>query len=149
MFDLRNGHLYLSVVIFLVIAVDCGLCLECYACTRQDGNKDKCVKTTKQCEEHQDICISTIEWGLPRYWVPYGDRVHYVSKECSITSVCEQIKEETNRKCKRDWFNDWTCVECCSGDLCNYYVTLDGIKTSSYSIPLVTLSAIITLLWIR
>ena len=28
--------------------------------------------------------------------------------------------------CKRDWYvyNDWACVECCQGDLCNYYVTV-------------------------
>ena len=25
---------------------------------------------------------------------------------------------------KRDWYNDWACVECCTGDLCNYYVTV-------------------------
>ena len=26
--------------------------------------------------------------------------------------------------CKRDWYNDWASVECCQGDLCNYYVTV-------------------------
>jgi len=36
--------------------------LECYACNRQDGNIDKCIKTTKQCEENEDICRSTISW---------------------------------------------------------------------------------------
>ena len=23
-------------------------------------------------------------------------------------------------------YNDWGCVECCSGDLCNYYVTVSN-----------------------
>ena len=36
--------------------------LECYACYNQPGNKDKCIKTTKQCLEHEDICQSTISW---------------------------------------------------------------------------------------
>ena len=26
--------------------------------------------------------------------------------------------------CKRDWYADWGCYECCAGDLCNYYVTV-------------------------
>ncbi|ELU10905.1 hypothetical protein CAPTEDRAFT_155769 [Capitella teleta] len=104
--------------------------LECYACKNQDTNKDKCVKTTIQCEENQDTCITTIKWGLPPYWTPYGERFHYVDKDCDTRNHCAQLKEESKLHCKRDWFDDWACVECCTGDLCNYYVTLgaDSIR---------------------
>ena len=39
------------------------LALECYSCSNQDGNKDKCVKTSKQCEQNQDACTSYIRWA--------------------------------------------------------------------------------------
>ena len=58
----------------LLLFVQCSEGLECYACENQDSNKDKCIKTTKQCEEHEDVCLTSIKWGLPPYWVPYGDR---------------------------------------------------------------------------
>ena len=31
-------------------------------------------------------------------------------------------------------YNDWGCVECCSGDLCNYYVTVSNyyVTVSNY-----------------
>ena len=37
--------------------------LECYACSNQDSNMDKCIKTTKQCEENQDTCLTHVKWG--------------------------------------------------------------------------------------
>ena len=36
--------------------------LECYVCEEQEGNKDKCAKTTKQCQEHEDACMTNIQW---------------------------------------------------------------------------------------
>ena len=38
--------------------------------------------------------------------------------------TCLATKANYAVKCKRDWYDDWTCVECCQGDLCNYYVTV-------------------------
>ena len=36
--------------------------LECYECKDQSDNKDKCIKTTIQCEEDQDACGTTINY---------------------------------------------------------------------------------------
>ena len=61
---------------------------------------------------------------VPPYWTPYGDRMHYVDKDCATRAQCTQAQAEVLRFCRRDWFDDWACVECCAGDLCNYYVTV-------------------------
>lgn len=42
--------------------------LECYVCTDQEGNKEKCLKSTKICEQHQDTCLTEIKWGSTPYW---------------------------------------------------------------------------------
>jgi len=114
--------------------------LECYACENQDSNKDKCIKTTKQCEEHQDICKTMVAWQLPPYWVPYGDRHHFLWKDCDTTANCENEKAAMMPFCKRDWYDDWRCTECCTGDLCNYYVTLGSSSVAS-SVILILLSS--------
>jgi len=102
--------------------------LECYACERQSGNKDKCIKTTKQCEQVHDVCKAVVSWQLPDHWTPYGNRMHHVSKECGVRTQCEAERKENINHCRRDWFADWSCIECCSGDLCNYYVTLTASR---------------------
>merc|ERR1712004_782214 len=117
--------------------------LECYVCEEQEGNKDKCAKTTKQCEEHEDICLTNIQWKLPPYWVPYGDRFHSVSKDCSTASICNKKKTEMMPHCKRDWYNDWGCVECCSGDKCNYYATLSANTAGPSSVLLATMGILV------
>ena len=62
------------ILIWLSWLVTVAYSLECYACENQDSNTDKCIKTSIQCEEHQDICFTEVKWGLPPYWTPYGDR---------------------------------------------------------------------------
>lgn len=32
-------------------------------CTNQDGNTEKCLKSTKTCEQGQDACFTEIKWG--------------------------------------------------------------------------------------
>ncbi|KAK2171810.1 hypothetical protein NP493_1025g01050, partial [Ridgeia piscesae] len=98
--------------------------LECYACKNQDSNKEKCIKTVKQCEQKYDACLTRIKWAIPPYWTPVGDRIHYITKDCEKEERCKDLKDSLGLKCKRDWYNDWECVECCAGDLCNFYVTL-------------------------
>jgi hypothetical protein len=39
-----------------------GFALECYVCLGQRTNKDKCIKTTIQCEKEQDACRTEIRW---------------------------------------------------------------------------------------
>jgi len=111
--------------------------LECYACRNQDNNKDKCAKTTKQCEEYEDTCVSYVGWQVPPYWTPRGERINFISKDCIQYDRCEQLKREHRVSCKRDWYNDWNCVECCQGDLCNYYVTMGSGLAKATLLPLV------------
>ena len=61
---------------------------------------------------------------VPPYWTPHGDRLHVVSKSCSTARQCNRERDNMTPFCKRDWYSDWKCVECCSGDMCNYYVTV-------------------------
>jgi hypothetical protein len=120
--------------------------LECYTCTQQDNNKEKCIKTTKQCEQYQDACVSEIRWAIPPYWTPRGNRIHYLSKDCDTSVNCPNRKVAATDGCVRDWYLDWYCVECCQGDLCNYYATLGS---SRLRLPIwTTLATIFTALFV-
>lgn len=48
------------VVLYIFIA---GHALECYVCTDQEGNRDKCLNTIKTCEHGQNSCLTEIKWG--------------------------------------------------------------------------------------
>jgi hypothetical protein len=135
---------------------DLGDSLECYVCTTQNGNTEKCLRTIRTCEPGEDYCLTTIAWGskYPRYYVwfkqdsklgfllsysnnicsslslghPYwtinADKQYYVSKQCATKSFCEKTWNETLPYCERIWYLDWRCSECCQGDRCNYFVTV-------------------------
>lgn len=133
-------RLVAALVILSVLAP--GLCLECYTCVRQDNNKDKCVKTTIQCEEGEGACYSQIQWRIPPYWTPHGERIHYLNKGCIDVRECRAWQSTQRYKCRRDWYLDWECIECCSGDLCNFYVTL-GAPLSHASSSLTIISGLI------
>jgi lymphocyte antigen 6 complex locus protein D/E/F/G6/H len=52
---------------FLILFILCFMskkttALECYVCDQQEENWDKCSKTVKQCNEHEDTCASYIFW---------------------------------------------------------------------------------------
>ena len=61
-----------------------GSALECYACENQDSNKDKCIKTTKQCLEHEDICITKIRWGCEYCIVLHFIALHCIALHCIV-----------------------------------------------------------------
>lgn len=71
--DLLRGSRYkswfpdlLSLSLFfpaLIFHFDAGHALECYVCTDQEGNQDKCLNTIKTCEQGQDVCLTEIRWG--------------------------------------------------------------------------------------
>ena len=61
--------------------------------------------------------------GTP-YWAASGEKQYYISKKCATSDNCEPSNKSVSQKCDRIWYNDWTCVECCTGDRCNYYVTV-------------------------
>lgn len=70
---------------------------------------------------------------VPPYWTPGGVRIHYITKGCDTNPDCERKKDTNKLHCKRDWWNDWTCYDCCNGPKCNYYVTVSmvpGIKVT-------------------
>ncbi|ESN92631.1 hypothetical protein HELRODRAFT_164707 [Helobdella robusta] len=117
---------YLCICLISLFAVTVNS-LECYSCKDQDGNKDKCIKTSKQCEQSQDVCYSSITWRIPPYWTPRGNRIHYLSKDCDTQKKCQAKQEQLKHICIRDWYLDWQCHECCQGDLCNYYVTVSNV----------------------
>ncbi|ELT89171.1 hypothetical protein CAPTEDRAFT_171561 [Capitella teleta] len=136
-------YLILAALATLISSV---VSLECYACLEQDNNHDKCVKTTKQCEQYQDSCVSYIRWGIPPYWTPHGERKYYLSKDCTTLRECKKKEIATKTTCKRDWYLDWDCVECCTGDLCNYYVTLGAGATQISMLTLGVCTAVACIL---
>ncbi|KAK2709025.1 hypothetical protein QYM36_014600 [Artemia franciscana] len=101
-----------------------GSALECYVCNEQEGNTDKCLKTIKICEQHEDMCMTKIKWGSLPYWTITAAKQFNVSKECATKDLCEQTWNATLPYCERIWYLDWRCSECCAGDRCNYYVTV-------------------------
>jgi len=62
--------------------------------------------------------------SVPPYWTPRGNRIHIIEKDCTTQQQCADKQLVFQTSCVRDWYLDWSCVECCTGDLCNYYVTV-------------------------
>ncbi|XP_076667447.1 UPAR/Ly6 domain-containing protein cold-like [Andrena cerasifolii] len=96
--------------------------LECYVCTNQEGDSEKCLKSTKPCEQGEDACFTEIKWGSALYWSRGAKRQLYVSKRCSTKKECERIKQNNMNDCTYIWYQDWKCSDCCQGDKCNDYV---------------------------
>lgn len=114
--------------LFSVFAI--GYSLECYRCREQHSNSD-CTLERHRCAEYQDACTSYVRWGVPSRWTPRGDRIHYISKDCDTMEGCKRRQAGLQMHCRRDWYHDWACVECCRGDLCNHYVTRCDALTGS------------------
>ncbi|XP_029042739.1 phospholipase A2 inhibitor and Ly6/PLAUR domain-containing protein [Osmia bicornis bicornis] len=114
-----------SLIIYWTILMTCCLtlnhALECYVCTNQEGNREKCLKSTKTCEQGQDACLTMIRWGSTPYWSPGAKKQFYVSKMCSTKKECERTKQSNMDDCTYIWYQDWQCSDCCQGDKCNYY----------------------------
>ncbi|KYN07288.1 Low affinity cationic amino acid transporter 2 [Cyphomyrmex costatus] len=49
--------------LIIITCVSLGHALECYVCTDQEGNRDKCLNTIRTCEPGHDICLTEIKWG--------------------------------------------------------------------------------------
>ena len=133
-------NLYLFVVLLGLPLYS--LALECYVCEAQNNNNDKCVKTTIQCRQAEDTCRTQIRWQQPLFWQPRSHRYHYISKTCDTLTHCQQESTGLGVRCMKDWYRDWTCVECCQGDRCNYYTTLGAGTTK---ISMILLGAVIGL----
>ncbi|XP_055333035.1 uncharacterized protein LOC129584748 [Paramacrobiotus metropolitanus] len=104
--------------------------LECYVCENQEDNYEKCISTVQLCDpEIHDVCSTNVRWGVTFYWMPAGKRIHYLSKACDNMKNCMQRKRALEERCYRDWWADWICEDCCTGDRCNYYVVLSADRT--------------------
>jgi len=68
---------------------------------------------------------------VPPYWTPRGNRIHIIEKDCITQQACADKQVQYRTSCVRDWYLDWQCVECCTGDLCNYYVTVSLLNLSA------------------
>lgn len=104
-----------------------GYALECYVCTNQTDNTEKCLNTIKTCEQGEDVCMSEIRWGSLPYWAEGARKQYYVSKRCSTKDYCKKLRSRYMRYCTHIWYEDWTCSECCAGDRCNYYIIVRTI----------------------
>ncbi|KYQ54491.1 hypothetical protein ALC60_06638 [Trachymyrmex zeteki] len=50
--------------LIIITCVSLGHALECYVCTDQEGNQEKCLNTIKTCEPGHDTCLTEIKWGI-------------------------------------------------------------------------------------
>lgn len=119
-------------MIFITCYLSFSHALECYVCTDQEGNREKCLKSTKICEQHQDACFTEIKWGSTPYWSQGAKKQYYVSKRCATKKECERIKRANMDDCTYIWYQDWKCSDCCQGDKCNYYAISMAEKLHAY-----------------
>lgn len=117
--------------------------LECYVCQNQEDNKSKCTETVKICELEQEQCLTEVRWGSKPFWSLVGQKQHFVSKRCATKGECQESTADKEHKCDRIWYNDWNCTTCCSGDKCNYYVTLAATSIGKSSSPIMILASCI------
>ncbi|XP_017762322.1 PREDICTED: ly6/PLAUR domain-containing protein 6B [Eufriesea mexicana] len=137
--------------LFIVCCLPFSHALECYVCTNQEGNREKCLRSTKICEQGQDTCFTEIRWGSTPYWSQGARKQFYVSKKCATKKECERIKHSNMKDCTYISYQDWKCSDCCQGDKCNYYVISMADKVHSYwlivTASLITLHSVNS--WIR
>lgn len=96
--------------------------LECYVCSNQTGNTEKCLNTIKTCEPGEDVCGTQIRWGSEPYFSQGALKQYYVSKHCMTKQSCLAKRKRHMSVCTHIWYEDWQCHECCPGDRCNYFV---------------------------
>ncbi|CAF0930648.1 unnamed protein product [Brachionus calyciflorus] len=140
-------HLVGQFLIFMLVINATVFALECYVCDEQEENNDKCSKTVKQCNETEDTCLSYIFWTSPQEMTPRGERRHYLSKSCATSDYCQKMLYAFTPVCTRNWYDDWSCVECCKGDRCNKYVFL-GASSLSTSFLLTSIASFISTIFL-
>lgn len=122
--------------------------LECYVCVNQENNKNKCVETVKTCDLDQDQCLSEVRWSSTPAWALTSQKQYYISKRCATKDQCQDAIADRYNKCDRIWYNDWNCTTCCSGDKCNYFVTLGARSLQPYAtLTLLSISTIMYILY--
>lgn len=118
----QNHRIY----ILLSSSLSPGSALECYVCSNQTDNTEKCLNTVQVCEAGEDVCLTEIRWGSQPYFSLGALKQYYVSKRCSTKKTCQRIRSKYMPYCTHIWYEDWSCSDCCQGDRCNYYVIVGG-----------------------
>lgn len=113
-----------------------GSALECYVCSNQTDNTQKCLNTVQVCEAGQDVCLTEIRWGSQPYFSLGALKQYYVSKRCSTKKICQKIRSKYMPYCTHIWYEDWSCSDCCQGDRCNYFVIVSTPRCGLRSLPL-------------
>ncbi|OXA63690.1 uncharacterized protein LOC110842173 [Folsomia candida] len=132
---------FLTAIIYLFGNVGA---LECYVCTQQEGNVEKCLSTVRTCDYEEDTCLTEVRWGSTPYWSQGAEKQYYVTKTCATRQYCEQRRQDFVSYCHRIWYEDWKCAECCQGDRCNYFAFM-GAGTTSLNLSVFILSLLLTL----
>uniref|UniRef100_A0A1A9W920 UPAR/Ly6 domain-containing protein n=1 Tax=Glossina brevipalpis TaxID=37001 RepID=A0A1A9W920_9MUSC len=107
--------------------------LDCYVCTNQTGNVEKCLNTLRTCEPGEDVCGTEIRWGSLPYFSQGALKQYYVSKRCMTKQQCQSKRKRHMPYCTHIWYEDWSCHECCQGDRCNYFIISKGLTLSTLS----------------
>jgi len=131
-----------QILAITTLLVESVVSLECYVCTDQDGNAEKCRQTLKVCEYEETRCMTTIRWSTTPYWTEGAEYQYYVTKRCATEHTCEHEISKTMPICHYIWYEDWKCAECCLGDRCNYYVTLGSSSVKSNTLILATMTVL-------
>lgn len=135
---------YLLLIITISANIKSSHQLECYVCQNQEDNKGKCSETVKICDLEEEQCLTEVRWGSKPYWSPVGQKQNFISKRCATKRECQEVDAHKTLICDRIWYNDWNCTTCCSGDKCNYYVTLAGNPTRFSNPPIMITSLLMT-----
>ncbi|XP_075155002.1 coiled [Haematobia irritans] len=120
--------------------------LECYVCSNQTGNVEKCLNTIKTCEPGEDVCGTEIRWGSQPYFSQGALKQYYVSKRCMTKQRCLAQRKRHMPYCTHIWYEDWSCHECCRGDRCNYFI-ISGSSKKGHSFTALSLASIATILF--
>ncbi|XP_013107908.1 uncharacterized protein LOC106087417 [Stomoxys calcitrans] len=124
--------------------------LECYVCSNQTGNVEKCLNTIKTCEPGEDVCGTEIRWGSQPYFSQGALKQYYVSKRCMTKQRCQAQRKRHMPYCTHIWYEDWSCHECCRGDRCNYFVISGSSKNfNCYSSILTAAMSAFIMVWLR
>lgn len=123
--------------------------LECYVCQSQDNNQNKCVETVKICDLEQEQCLTEVRWGSIPHWALSEQKQFFISKRCATKTECQEAIADKNKKCERIWYNDWNCTSCCSGDKCNFFVTLAGHTTGPLNWFFLTMACLVVTMFIH
>lgn len=126
--------------------------IRCYRCEGENGNHDMCTDwyNSEVCDPSiYDTCLSIIKWRrklagnsssglLPPppgtdLWLPGNRREYEIHKSCSRKDSCMKLQNQLTSSCVRNFYMDWTCVECCNTPECNYWLDVSDLKLNGYA----------------